>query len=77
MAFGKCRRICDNEIGEIRMGRTRSASEGELNLYNPSPENPEQKKQALADLDKDLWILLKWILYSNVEDIELNLSVSV
>jgi hypothetical protein len=41
MAFSKYRRICVNEIGEIRMGRTRSASEGEQNAYFPSPENPE------------------------------------
>jgi len=44
MAFDKYRPICGNEIGEIRMGRTRSANEGEQNPYNPSPENPERKK---------------------------------
>jgi hypothetical protein len=29
MAFGKYEHICGNEIGEIRMDGTRSASEGE------------------------------------------------
>jgi len=35
MAFDIYRRICGNEIGEIRMGRTHSAIEGEQNPYNP------------------------------------------